>query len=336
MSNDVKDPPDQTAASLVSGILGDLQHLVEQQFQLTRREIEDEIRQRAAAAAVFALGVTVVFLGAIVFCLGLAHLLHWATLPPGTDPAWLPLWACHAVVAAVLVVIGGFVVHVGRAKFRSIDPVSQSGHRNFAGAYPMSDTAEMIREQMDETKSQLSDKLESLEHQVSETVQSTGTAVNATVEAVQETVETVTGAVQDAVQSVSNAFDFQRQIDRHPWLVLGGSVVLGYLAVEFLTRSAKKSGQSAETTPLPHPSADNAGHENGEPAVQSAATGAAIAAAYESGLKSSSWHQLRSMAIGALIGIAQDVASRAVPHVMNYLNGKPGQYPEQPANGVRK
>jgi len=59
--------------------------------------------------------------------------------------------------------------------------------------------------------------------------------------------------------------------------------------------------------------------ENGEPVAQSAATGAAIAAAYESGLKSSSWQQLRSMAIGALIGIAQDVAARAVPHVMNYL-----------------
>src|SRR5580704_12187161 len=89
------DRPDQTAASLLSGILGDLQHLVEQQFQLTRREIEDEIRQRAIAAAIFALGVTVLLVGAIVFCFGLAHLLHWATSPRGTDPAGLPLWVCH-------------------------------------------------------------------------------------------------------------------------------------------------------------------------------------------------------------------------------------------------
>jgi hypothetical protein len=195
----------------------------------------------------------------------------------------------------------------------------------------MSDTAEMIRGQMDETRSQLSDKLESLEHQVSETVQSTGTAVNATVEAVQETVETVTGAFQDAVQSVSNAFDLRRQVDRHPWLVLGGSVVLGCLAVEFLTRPAKKAGQPPETVTPPGPSADNTGHGSGEPAVQSAATGAAIAAAYESGLKSSSWHQLRSMAIGALIGIAQDVASRAIPQVMNYFDGsRTGEPIDQP------
>ena len=121
MSTEVEYPPEQTAASLVSGILGDLQHLVEQQFQLTRREIEEELRQRVAAAAVFGLGVGVLFLDAIVLCLTAAHLLHWAASPSGTDVAWLPLWACYAVVAAVLAVSGGIMVLVGRARFRSID-----------------------------------------------------------------------------------------------------------------------------------------------------------------------------------------------------------------------
>ena len=122
MSTDVEVPPVQTAASLVSGILGDLQHLVEQQFQLTRREVEEELRQRAAAAAVFAVGMGVFFLDAIILCLTLVHLLHWATSPPGTDPAWFPLWACYAVVAAVLVVIGGILTQVGRVRFRTINP----------------------------------------------------------------------------------------------------------------------------------------------------------------------------------------------------------------------
>ena len=116
------DPPDQTAASLVSGILGDLQHLVEQEFQLTRREIEDEIRQRAMAAAVIVLGATIFLLGAIVFCFGLADLLHWATLPRGADAAGFPLWACHVVVAAVLAVSGAIVAQVGRVKFTSTAP----------------------------------------------------------------------------------------------------------------------------------------------------------------------------------------------------------------------
>ena len=185
----------------------------------------------------------------------------------------------------------------------------------------MDDTPEVIRQQMEETKTQLTEKLESLELQVSETVQSTGTAVNATVEAVQVTVETVTGAVQDAVQSVSNAFDLRRQIERHPLLVLGGAAVLGYLAVDLLTGSAKKSEQPREAAPSPPPSANNAGQANGEPAVESAATAAAIAAAYESGRDSSSRHQLQDLAIRALIGVVQDVASRAVPQVVDYLTG---------------
>ena len=106
----------------MSGIGDDLQHLVEQQFQLTRREIAEELRQRAAAAAVFGLDIGVFFLDAIVLCLTLVHLLHWVASPPGTDPAWLPLWACHAVLAAALAVIGGILAYVGRAKFKIIEP----------------------------------------------------------------------------------------------------------------------------------------------------------------------------------------------------------------------
>ena len=126
MSPDLEEPPAQTAASLVSGIVGDLQRLVEQQFQLARREIEEGLRLRAAAATVFGLGVVVFFLDAIVLCLTLAHLLHWVTSPSGTDPARFPLWACHAVVAAVLAVIGVIFACVGRAKFRSINPLPGS------------------------------------------------------------------------------------------------------------------------------------------------------------------------------------------------------------------
>jgi hypothetical protein len=122
MSTEVEYPPEQSAASLVSGILGDLQHLVEQQFQLTRREIEEELRQRAAAAAVFGLGMVILSLDSIVLCLTLAHGLHWAASPPATDPAWLPLWGCYAVVAALLAAIGGTLAWVGRAKFKSIEP----------------------------------------------------------------------------------------------------------------------------------------------------------------------------------------------------------------------
>ena len=198
----------------------------------------------------------------------------------------------------------------------------------------MNDTPEVIRQQMEETKSQLSEKLVSLESQVTDTVQSTGTAVNATVEAVQVTVETVTGAVQDAVQSVNNAFDFRRQINRHPLLAVGGAVVLGYLAVEFMAGSEKKSEPPPETALPPSPFANNAGDGNGKSAVASAATASTIAAAYESGRESSSRHQLQDLAIRALIGVVQDVATRAVPQVVDYLTGTHANAPINPLDGT--
>lgn len=120
MSVGVKDPLEPSTTVLVTGILGDLQHLVEQQFRLTRREIEDEVRQRVVAAAVLGLGVGSLVLAAFVLCQTLVYFLHWMALPPGTDPARFPLWGCHAAVAAVLVVIGGILALVGRARFSAV------------------------------------------------------------------------------------------------------------------------------------------------------------------------------------------------------------------------
>ena len=194
----------------------------------------------------------------------------------------------------------------------------------------MDDTPEVIRKQMDETKLQLVEKLESLEQQVTQTVQSTSTAVHATVASVQETVESVTGTVQDVVHSVSNALNLQRQFDRHPWLILGGAAVLGYLAAKLLTEPEPASAQSPATASPPSPFAAASTHENRVPGMNSP------------------WHQLRNAALGSILGIVQQVASRATPHVLDYLAGKPASVPPgQPAvsainavppsgNGVRQ
>ncbi len=120
MTNEVEYPPEQSAISLVNGILSDLHDLLEQQLQLTRYEIEEEFRKRSAAAAIFALGIAFVFLHAFVLCLTLANLLHWTLSPAGTDPGQLPLWACQAVIALVLSAIGCGLLLVGRARFQAI------------------------------------------------------------------------------------------------------------------------------------------------------------------------------------------------------------------------
>ena len=94
----------------------------------------------------------------------------------------------------------------------------------------MEETPEMMRKEIEETKLQLAEKIETLEKQVAETVKTTENAVNATVGAVQGTVHSVTAVVDNAVQSVNHFLDLQQQIDRHPFLVVGGAVVAGYLA----------------------------------------------------------------------------------------------------------
>lgn len=175
----------------------------------------------------------------------------------------------------------------------------------------MDETPEQIRQQMEETKCQLTEKLSTLEQQVSDTVQATGSVVNATVEAVTGTVESVTGAVETAVHSVGEAFDLRKQLDRNPWLVLGGAAFLGYVVADCLTSSKKRPVPTPAVFPVPMAAIPAAA------APTEAA--AAMTAAYEAHKESNAVSQLKGIAIGTLIGILQGVATRAVPQVLDYI-----------------
>jgi len=113
------------------------------------------------------------------------------------------------------------------------------------------DEMEVTKRQMEETRASLAAKLDTLESKVTETVQGATDAVNtvkstveSTVETVKESVEdtvsgirdtvqgTVSGfkeSVQDTVQSVKSAFDLEAHYQQHPWLMIGGSVALGFV-----------------------------------------------------------------------------------------------------------
>ncbi len=116
MSTGLDSPPEQSTASLLTGILGDLQQLVEQQLRLARREILDDLRERGIAVSLLAVGVSVIFLDAIVGCLTFAHLLHWIASPATTDPASLPLWGCYGVTSIVLTLLGCVLIQSGKNK----------------------------------------------------------------------------------------------------------------------------------------------------------------------------------------------------------------------------
>jgi ElaB/YqjD/DUF883 family membrane-anchored ribosome-binding protein len=112
---------------------------------------------------------------------------------------------------------------------------------------------DVIQENMEHTRQALADKLESLERKVSGTVESVTGSLQETVEAVtdsvQKTVETVSGTVESVTDSVEgavesvkegvkSAFDLSAHVQNYPWAMVGGSVVLGFLAGRLLGRFA--------------------------------------------------------------------------------------------------
>jgi hypothetical protein len=123
MATEVQNRSEPSMTSLVSGIVSDMQDLVKQQFLLMRREIEEDLRKSTEAASIFALGAGLLLLGGIPLCLMVVHLIHWLASPAGTDPALFPLWACHGVVGAVLLVIGGVLIGAARQKMKSVNPL---------------------------------------------------------------------------------------------------------------------------------------------------------------------------------------------------------------------
>jgi len=124
MATAYQNPMDQSATSLVTGIIDDLQELVKQQFKLARQEIKQDFRKATDGALFLAVSAGILFLGAIVFCFALVYFLHWAGSPPEADPSTFPLWACHGVVGLGLLITGGILAGMGWTKFRSIDPVN--------------------------------------------------------------------------------------------------------------------------------------------------------------------------------------------------------------------
>ena len=172
------------------------------------------------------------------------------------------------------------------------------------------ETTEEMRQHIEETKSHLWEKLDTLENQVSEVVQSTTTAVSETVASVQETVSNVTETVQESVQSVSDAFDLPLQVGRHPWIAVGGSFVLGYLAYELLNGPKTECENDPVTDAQPSLSAVQAQNRNGHCAVEPG---------QETSSKSGAMGEMRGMLAGALVSTVSAIVSRGFPTALNYL-----------------
>jgi hypothetical protein len=90
-------------------------------------------------------------------------------------------------------------------------------------------STEEIRQQIARTRSSLVEKIDSLEKRVRATID--GGA------------ESFKEKVEQAAQSVKQTLDLRRQLEQHPWVILGGSLVVGYLAGSVVSR-----GRGSSTT----------------------------------------------------------------------------------------
>jgi len=75
--------------------------------------------------------------------------------------------------------------------------------------------------------------VEEMVENVRDTVDTTVAAVKQTMEGAQTSaegmVENVRGTVRETVEAVQHAFDLHHQMEQHPWLMLSGSLLVGYL-----------------------------------------------------------------------------------------------------------
>jgi ElaB/YqjD/DUF883 family membrane-anchored ribosome-binding protein len=189
----------------------------------------------------------------------------------------------------------------------------------------MDHETEVIKHQMLETRTALTEKLEALEERVVSTVKDTTEAVEETVGAVKDAVESTVDNVKDTVtetvdtvkETVKETFDIHHQFEAHPWMMLGGATLVGYLGGCLLDsgRSACRAGSNGwsrleghggrpEERPRPEPLRSEpapSGPSLWDKAVE--ALGPAIS-------------KLEGLAIGAATGVVGKMLLEAAPEAL--------------------
>jgi len=177
-------------------------------------------------------------------------------------------------------------------------------------------TAEVIQQQMQDTRNALTEKLEALQSQVADTVKDATASVTEGVESVKDavthTVETVAETVQDTVSSVKDVFNMHQHMENHPWVMMGGAVVLGYIGGSLLP------SHSDDEPAAWHNGAGH--HAYSAPEAYDAPAAPRAYAAPRGGMMSEllsklePWtNQLKGLAIGATTRMFGDLLHSAVP-----------------------
>jgi hypothetical protein len=122
---------------------------------------------------------------------------------------------------------------------------------------------EETRQEIEEKRAEISEKLELLEEKFRDTLEETRSTVEGIVENVKETVddtvdvvkgtveeakstvdnlvENVKGTMDDTATMVKKTFDLNYQVEQRPWLMFGGSILLGCMLAKWM--SSESSNQ---------------------------------------------------------------------------------------------
>ncbi|MHB1425633.1 MAG: hypothetical protein ACYC3I_20890 [Gemmataceae bacterium] len=189
---------------------------------------------------------------------------------------------------------------------------------------------DLIKQQMGQTRAALSEKLENLENKVFGIVNTTTDTVAQTVEGVRDTVtrtvqevgstvrDTTQGihaTMNDAMSALHDALDVSRHVERHPWLMVGGSVVAGYVGGVILDNLEHGHMPSLPSLPvgteklLPSGSEVRGRIEAQMPARRTAPS--FLKSLFES--FAPEIDKLKAAAVGMALGVVRDRMSESVP-----------------------
>ena len=115
MADRITNETTPSMASLLGGIVSDIQTLIRQEMALAKSEMVREWDKAKTAAGSMAAGAGVLALGGFFLCVTIVCVL--------TEVAGLPWWASFLIVGGVLTAVGAVLFFVGRSRAAEVHVV---------------------------------------------------------------------------------------------------------------------------------------------------------------------------------------------------------------------
>jgi len=181
------------------------------------------------------------------------------------------------------------------------------------------DSIEVIEDEIAQTREGLADKLEALTQQLTGTVEGVGETVENVVETTKETIESVVETTKETISNIKDTFNIPKQVEEHPWLAMGCSVLAGFVGGKILGAMTSAPNYSngyaangrAESIPQrmamasdqPTPAAPRA-ETHAQPSGWFAELGQHFAPELA---------KAKGLAVGTMLGVVRDMVSQALP-----------------------